>query len=195
MPHTHDARAPRPSTAPSDAPIAPAPRPSTAPSRARIAWLLALSLLAGWFLFWPGVELARDLTDPALSGPGIPRRAVRVHRALTTPFAEWAEARVASGAAATAPLHDVPSTEWPMFSAVFYLMGARALGEAAARGEIEESALGDPPARAPSRRPGRCCSTPSTTAGFARTGARTTSTRRTSSSAPFSSAVSAPTSR
>ena len=148
MPHTHDARAPRPSTAPSDAPIAPAPRPSTAPSRARIAWLLALSLLAGWFLFWPGVELARDLTDPALSGPGIPRRAVRVHRALTTPFAEWAEARVASGAAATAPLHDVPSTEWPMFSAVFYLMGARALGEAAARGEIEESALGDPPARA-----------------------------------------------
>lgn len=148
MPHTLDAPAPRPSTAPSDAPIAPAPRPSTAPSRARIAWLLALSLLAGWLLFWPGVELARDLTDPALSGPGIPRRAVRVHRALTTPFAEWAEARVASGAAATAPLHDVPSTEWPMFSAVFYLMGARALGDAAARGEIEESALGDPPARA-----------------------------------------------
>jgi hypothetical protein len=93
-------------------------------------------------LFWPGVELARDLTDPALSGPGIPRRAVRVHRALTTPFAEWAEARVASGAAATAPLHDVPSTEWPMFSAVFFLMGARALGEAAARGEIRALLIG-----------------------------------------------------
>lgn len=115
---------------------------------ARLAALAILSLLALAGFVWPGIELARDLSDPALAGPGIPRRAVQLHRDLTPRFSEWAEARVASGAAARAPLHDVPTTEWPMFSAVFYLMGTRALTEAAARGELDADALGDPEARA-----------------------------------------------
>ena len=113
------------------------------PSRARLAWLALLFLVALGGFAWPGIELARDLADPALGAPGIPRRALSLERDLTPRFADWAEARVESGAAAHAPLHDVPTTEWPMFSAVFYLMGTRALTEAAARGEISRDALGD----------------------------------------------------
>ena len=124
----------------------------------RLVASLAVFALSLPVLAWPGLELARDLSDPALGGPGIPRRAVQLERDLTPRFAAWAEARVASGAAAHAPLHDVPTTEWPMFSAVFYLMGTRALTEAAARGELgegeldegelDEGALGDPRERA-----------------------------------------------
>ncbi|MBN8612374.1 MAG: hypothetical protein J0L92_17395 [Deltaproteobacteria bacterium] len=119
------------------------PSPSLA-RRARLAWLALLSVVALLGFVWPGLELAYDLTDPALGAPGIPRRAVRLHRDLTPRFADWAEARVATGAAADAPLHDVPTTEWPMFSAVFYLMGTRALTEAVARGELDADALGEP---------------------------------------------------
>lgn len=115
------------------------------PSRLRRAiGLTILSMLVVGVFAWPGLLLVRDLFDPAMSGPGIPARAVELHRDLARPLAEWAERRVASGAAAHAALYDVPTTEWPMFSAVFYLMGARAIEDAIARGELDPSALGDP---------------------------------------------------
>ncbi|MBZ0121797.1 MAG: hypothetical protein K8H88_32690, partial [Sandaracinaceae bacterium] len=77
-----------------------------------------------------------DLRDPALSGPGVPARALALHRDLTPAFEAWARERVASGRAADAPLHDVPTTEWPMFTAVFYLMATQELETAARRGEL-----------------------------------------------------------
>jgi len=109
----------------------------------RLAWLATLLVVTTLGAGWPGVELARDLADPALAGPGVPRRAVALHHDLTPRFADWAEARVATGAAAHAPLHDVPTTEWPMFSAVFYLLATRELSDAVARGELAPEALAD----------------------------------------------------
>jgi hypothetical protein len=41
----------------------------------------------------------------------------------------WARERVASGVAASVPLYDVPQTEWPIFSAVFFLNATEALAE------------------------------------------------------------------
>lgn len=76
---------------------------------------------------WPGVLLVRDLADPAMSGPGIPDRARELHAHLTPSIESWARDRVTSGRAASASLHDVPTTEWPMFTAVFYLLGTEAL--------------------------------------------------------------------
>ncbi|MFO0714269.1 MAG: hypothetical protein U0353_30780 [Sandaracinus sp.] len=148
---------PTPALSPSLADAAPpgaqrsGPSPLPAPPLGRASRSLALGVLFALSLAifgWPGVELARDLADPALGAPGIPRRALQLEHDLTPRFADWAEARVASGAAAHAPLHDVPTTEWPMFSAVFYLMGTRALTEAAARGEIDANSLGSPAERA-----------------------------------------------
>jgi hypothetical protein len=105
-------------------------------SLVRRASLVGLGLVVGACFAWPGLSLVRDLTDPAMSGPGIPRHAVSLHRDLTDRFAAWAQARRSSRAAASASLHDVPSTEWPMFSAVFYLLGTLELERAAASGLI-----------------------------------------------------------
>jgi hypothetical protein len=78
----------------------------------------------------------RDLVDPALRGPGIPARAVRMQAALTPRLEAWARERVASQSASHASLHDVPTTEWPMFTAVFYLLGTQSLQRAWERGEL-----------------------------------------------------------
>jgi hypothetical protein len=104
--------------------------------RVRVLGVTVLAAIAALGFAWPGLMLARDLADPAMAGPGVPRHAVSLHRDLTPRFAAWAEERVRSGAAADAPLHDVPTTEWPMFSAVFYLMATQQLQEAAQRGEL-----------------------------------------------------------
>jgi hypothetical protein len=76
---------------------------------------------------WPGIWLVRDLGDPAMHGPGIPARAHELHRRLTPDIEAWADERVQTGRAAEAMLHDVPTTEWPMFTAVFYLMATDAM--------------------------------------------------------------------
>jgi hypothetical protein len=98
--------------------------------RALIVAVLTFSLFS-----WPGAALVRDLADPALAGPGVPARAVTLHRDLTPRIEAWARARTRSGSAASAPLHDVPTTEWPMFTAVFYLMATVELQAAWERGE------------------------------------------------------------
>lgn len=89
--------------------------------------LAAITVTTLYVFFLPGTILVRDLADPALEGPGIPHRARALHRDLTPRFAAWARERIATGRAASAPLHDVPTTEWPMFTAVFYLMATDAL--------------------------------------------------------------------
>ncbi len=100
--------------------------------RAAVVFLLSVPL----FLV-PGLWLVCDLFDPALGGPGIPRRAVRMQAALTPKLEAWARQRIATKAARNAPLHDVPTTEWPMFTAVFYLLGTESLQAAWERGALD----------------------------------------------------------
>jgi hypothetical protein len=97
------------------------------PSVLRLAHVVALALATAYVFLLPGASLVRDLADPAMVGPGVPRRALALHQALTPRFERWARARVGSGQAAHAPLHDVPTTEWPLFTAVFYLMATDAI--------------------------------------------------------------------
>jgi len=83
--------------------------------------------LALWFLVFPGLTTIRDIADPAMRRPGIPSKAWRMHRYLTPRIEQWARERVASKRAAHLDLYDVPSTEWPMFTCVFYLRSTEAL--------------------------------------------------------------------
>ena len=91
------------------------------------------AVMAGLALYWfllPGVIFLWDLSDTHLRHPGgVPRAAWRVHRALTPRYERWVRERIASGKAAHLELHDVPSTEWPMFGSVFYLSATEALQE------------------------------------------------------------------
>ncbi|MCB9603153.1 MAG: hypothetical protein H6720_22785 [Sandaracinus sp.] len=97
------------------------------PTKLRLAVSLGVALFTLPFFLWPGVMLVRDLADPAMAGPGIPARAHELHARLSDEMLPWARERIASQRAASAPLHDVPTTEWPMFSAVFYLMATENL--------------------------------------------------------------------
>jgi len=93
-----------------------------------VQWsLLAVAILTLPIFLWPGLTLVRDLRDPALRGPGIPVHARELHAALTPKIAAWARERVASRSAENTTLHDVATTEWPMFTAVFYLMATESL--------------------------------------------------------------------
>ena len=97
---------------------------------------ILVSLMAGVFglsaficLGAPAVLVPRDLFDPALGGEGVSRRALELHRSVSERLEPWARARVASGAAEHVPLYNVAETEWPVFTAVFFLNSTEALAD------------------------------------------------------------------
>jgi hypothetical protein len=96
----------------------------TAIARVNFCLMLALGIFA--FLI-PGALVVWNLTDKALREPGVPELAWQLHRNLTPRIGKWAPDRVASGVAGHLNLYDVPSTEWPMFTCVFYLMATENL--------------------------------------------------------------------
>lgn len=69
----------------------------------------------------------RDLGDPALRGPGIPRAAWRLFADLSPRYERWARARLRSSRASSLPLSDIAGTEWPLFGSVFYLWAVEQL--------------------------------------------------------------------
>jgi len=105
---------------------------------------IGLSGLVAWFFLLPGVQVVRDLDDPALSGPGVPERAGDMHRELTPRFERWARERVERARGEEAALLDVIATEWPLFTAVFYLMSTEQLQDDwEARGREGEAPLAE----------------------------------------------------
>ncbi len=66
------------------------------------------------------------LQDPALGNAQIPRTAAHWHQNLSKPFGKWARKRVDT-AAANSNINDISGTEWPIFSAVFYLWATESL--------------------------------------------------------------------
>ncbi len=88
-----------------------------------LVWFAALTatVLAAELFLAPGLLVARDLHDPAIAAPGISGRTLELHESLSRRLTPWARARIASGAATRVPLHDVPQTEWPLFTCVFFL--------------------------------------------------------------------------
>jgi hypothetical protein len=102
----------------------------------RVARAALLVLVTGALFLSPGLALVRDLRDPHLGGPGIPTRAIETHRRLAPRIASWARDRIASHRAESASLHDVPTTEWPMFTSVFYLLATEQLEAAWQRGAL-----------------------------------------------------------
>lgn len=105
----------------------------------RLARVALLVLVTGALFLSPGLALVRDLADPHLGAPGIPARAIENHRRLAPRIASWARERIDSHRAESAALHDVPTTEWPMFTSVFYLLATEQLEAAWQRGELGDA--------------------------------------------------------
>jgi len=70
----------------------------------------------------PGFLVMREVYEPDIGKPGVPAIALTMHKNLSPKLTRWARARVQSGKAGHLNIADVPSTEWPMFGCVFYLM-------------------------------------------------------------------------
>ena len=87
----------------------------------------ALAGVAFYFFIIPFYLVLGDLRDPGLSSNQTPRFAWRWHEKLTPRFEDWAATRVSSEKAQQLSIDDISGTEWPMFSAVFYLWATEAL--------------------------------------------------------------------
>jgi hypothetical protein len=88
---------------------------------------LVLAFIAFYFLLYPATRLIQDLQDPALKNGQIPQFTYRWHRNISDGFASWAMDRVESCKASKVAFLDISGTEWPMFSAVFYLWATEVL--------------------------------------------------------------------
>jgi hypothetical protein len=87
-----------------------------------------VALLAVYLFVLPGgVLVICHVHDPALRGAGMPRIAWQVRRRLGPRYERWARERIVSGRTEQLAFHDVPSTEWPMFGSVYYLLATEAL--------------------------------------------------------------------
>jgi hypothetical protein len=80
-------------------------------------------LLAAALFVYPPIRAFRDIRDPALQQPGIPKAAWRLYRNLTPRYAAWAQKRVTEGRAENLSTSNISGTEWPLFGSVFYLWG------------------------------------------------------------------------
>jgi len=80
-----------------------------------------------YFLIWPIGLVIYYLADPALKNNDIPKIAYRVHHSISGKLEEWANQRVLSKVSESLSLNNISGTEWPMFSAVYYLWATEAL--------------------------------------------------------------------
>lgn len=101
--------------------------PGTLMLRATTINMVVAVGMALYFLIVPGILVVWNMRDPAMREPGIPRMARRLHDDLTPRLRLWAERRIKAGTATRLDLYDVPSTEWPIFSCVFYLWATESL--------------------------------------------------------------------
>ena len=91
---------------------------------------LALTGIAAWFFLWPGSVVVRAIFDANLYRDTPAAHSWTMHRALSGKFAAWAQTRVQNRAAAQLSLADIAGTEWPAYSAVFYLRATANLEQA-----------------------------------------------------------------
>ncbi|MFZ0546229.1 MAG: hypothetical protein WAM60_12360, partial [Candidatus Promineifilaceae bacterium] len=83
--------------------------------------------LAVYFFLLPAVILIGDLHEVSASPESIQPFVFDWHESLSPKFDAWARERVNSAAGVGLSVHNISGTEWPMFSAVFYLWATEGL--------------------------------------------------------------------
>ena len=83
--------------------------------------------LAMYFFIIPLGILLSVLSEPGLYNGEMPRFLYQWHHRLSENFEPWARERVSSSRASELSLNNISGTEWPIFSAVYYLWTTEAL--------------------------------------------------------------------
>lgn len=85
---------------------------------------------AVYFFLIPFAIIVYDLQDPGLKTGEMPQLTYRWHRRLTKQFEPWAKERIELKKGEGLSVHDISGTEWPIFTAVYYLWATEALQDA-----------------------------------------------------------------
>lgn len=88
---------------------------------------ITLLSVAIYFFLWPMVTIINDVSDVGISNGEIPEFTYQWHKEISDNFPEWVDERLRSNRAQELGLNDVSGTEWPMFSAVYYLWATEEL--------------------------------------------------------------------
>lgn len=91
---------------------------------------LIIISLAIYFFIIPFRILVTILGDPSLHNGEMPSFLYQWHHQLSDKFEPWAHNRINSSRASELSLNDISGTEWPIFSAVYYLWTTEALQDA-----------------------------------------------------------------
>lgn len=86
--------------------------------------------LALYFFIAPAVFIVKAIGDLHVVEAPVPEFTVRWHRQLTPRFTHWAQLRTGSGRASELALSNISATEWPMFSAAYYLWASESIEQA-----------------------------------------------------------------
>ncbi len=88
---------------------------------------IVLVALAFYYFIFPLSILINILRDPSLHDGSTSRFLYTWHHQLSEKLEPWATARLRSGRASELSMNDISGTEWPIFSAVYYLWATDAL--------------------------------------------------------------------
>ena len=88
---------------------------------------LLLALIAIYFFLWPAAIIVSDIQSPELRSNELPSFTYRWHKKISKNFSTWATDRVDSNRANSLNIGNISGTEWPMFSAVYYLWATESL--------------------------------------------------------------------
>ncbi|TQV88036.1 hypothetical protein [Aliikangiella coralliicola] len=88
---------------------------------------LFLAVIAIYFFLLPFGVAIFNLQDPGLKNGQLPKFTYHWHKKLAKDIPPWANERVRSSKASKLNTRDISGTEWPMFSAVYFLWATEAL--------------------------------------------------------------------
>ncbi len=88
---------------------------------------ILLAFVAIYFFLWPAAIIVSDIQAPELRNNDLPSFTYRWHKNISKNFASWATDRIGSNRANSLNIDNISGTEWPMFSAVYYLWATESL--------------------------------------------------------------------
>lgn len=91
---------------------------------------LILAFVSFYYFIYPSVAVYSQIKEESSARSGISNFAYDVHYSIAEAFGEWAQGRVDRSSGTELSIGDISGTEWPMFSAVYFLWSTEELDKA-----------------------------------------------------------------
>ncbi len=91
---------------------------------------LSLCFISIYYFLYPAVTVLNQIREESSAQSGVSDFAADIHLSIAEPFGAWARDRVETARGTELSLADISGTEWPMFSAVYFLWSTEELDKA-----------------------------------------------------------------